>query len=222
MPADRGRAIALARGELAEADSLAASAAQVLSGLRGRTYVHIEDQLAAAQVRIELLTAQGRHQEALATAEDSVRRHDLQASRRYAWPLLVSAARAAAAIMVTPASARARDSADTAGELLGTLDAEAAKLGPEGPVERAHQLTYTAEVLRAGPRGRGPACRQQVAVWEQAAAAWEQAREPYPLATALFRAAQAALASGGAKGHAGHVAAPGRGDLRGSARPAAR
>jgi DNA-binding CsgD family transcriptional regulator/tetratricopeptide (TPR) repeat protein len=194
-------AIALARGEFAEADSLLASAMRLFSALRGRTHLHIEENLSAAQLRIELVTAQGRHQEALAAAEDAMRRHDLQASPRYAWPLLIAAARAAAEITVTPAAARAAGSAEAARELLGALDAQAGKLGTEGPVERANQLTYTAEVLRARHAAAGGAAvlAEEAAVWEQAAAGWEQAREPYPLAIALFRAAEAALAAGGGR-----------------------
>jgi DNA-binding CsgD family transcriptional regulator len=194
-------AIALARGELSEADSLVTSAAQLLSQLQGRTYSHIEDQLAVTQFQIELLTAQGRHREALALAQESVRRHDLQASPRYGWPLLVAAARTAAEVAVTPAAARTGGSADAVGELINALWTEATKLEAEGPVERAHQLTCTAEVLRAGhaPVGVPAGLTEQSAAWAQAAAAWEQVREPYPLATALFRAAEAALAGGGAK-----------------------
>jgi DNA-binding CsgD family transcriptional regulator len=194
-------AIALGRGELARADSLLASAVQLFSGLRGRTYAHVEEQLAAAQLQIELLTAQGRHREALALAQDSVGRHDLQGSPRYAWPLLVAAARAAAEVAVTPTAARADGSADAAGELIGALWTEATKLEAAGPVERAHQLTCTAEVLRAGHPTAGASADPagQTAAWEQAAAAWEQVREPYPLATALFRAAETALSAGGAK-----------------------
>jgi DNA-binding NarL/FixJ family response regulator len=194
-------AIALARGELAEASSSVTSAAQLLSGLQGRTYSHLEDHLATAQLQIELLTAQGHHQEALARAQDSVHRHDLQSSPRYAWPLLVAAARAAAEVAVTPAAARADGSADAVGELIGALWTEATKLEAEGPVERAQQLTCTAEVLRAGGQAAGASAdlTEQAAVWEQAAAAWEHVREPHPLATALFRAAEAALASGGAR-----------------------
>jgi predicted ATPase/DNA-binding CsgD family transcriptional regulator len=191
-------AVALARGKLAEASGLMASAAQLLSGLRGRTHYHVEDHLAAAQLRIEVLTAQGRHQDALAASWDSVKRHDLQASSRYAWPVLVAAARAAAEVAVTPAAARDKGSSDAAGELFGALSTEAAKLAAEGPVQRAHQLTYTAEALRAGHSAAGaPAgLAEQAAPWEQVAAAWDEAREPYPLAIALFRAAEAALAGG--------------------------
>src|SRR5262249_60296177 len=94
---------------------------------------HVEERLAAAQFGLELFTAQGRHQEALALAQDSVHRHDLQASPRYGWPLLVAAARAVAEITVTPAVARADGLADAAGALLGALDAEAGKARPGGP-----------------------------------------------------------------------------------------
>src|SRR5262249_56393302 len=112
-----------------------------------------------------------------------------------------------------------------AGELIGALDAEAGKLRPEGSVQQAHQLTYTAEVLRArhAPAGAPSGLTEQAAVWEQAAAAWELAREPYPMATALFRAAEAALASGGAKEAAAPSRPRGAGSSGGSrARPPCR
>jgi DNA-binding CsgD family transcriptional regulator/tetratricopeptide (TPR) repeat protein len=191
-------AIAMARGALAEASGSLTLAVQLFSGLHGRAYSHIEDHLSAAQLQIELLTAQGRHQEALALAQDSVRRHDLQASPRYAWPLLVAAAHAAAEVAVTPAAARAGGSADAVGELIAALWTEATKLEAKGPVQRAQQLTCTAEVLRAGHAAAGAPAgpAEQAAAWEQAAAAWEQAGEPYPLAGALFHAAEAALACG--------------------------
>jgi DNA-binding CsgD family transcriptional regulator len=194
-------AIAIARGKVDEASGLEASAAQVLSGLRGLTRSMVEEQLAGAQLRIELLTAQGRHPDALAAAQDSLRAHDLQASPRYAWPLLVAAARAAAEVAVTPAAARDEDSAAAAVELLGALSTEAAKLDAQGAVQKAHQLTYAAEALRAGhPAAEAPAgLAGQTAAWEQAAAAWDEVREPYPLALALFRAAEASLASGGTR-----------------------
>jgi DNA-binding CsgD family transcriptional regulator len=199
-------AIALARGELAEAGTRLTSAEELLGGLQWRAYCHIEDRLFAAQLRIELLTTQGRHQEALASAQESVGGLDLQASPRYAWPTLVAAARAAAEAAAVPtgalpAAARAEGSADAVGELIGSLRTEAAKLEAEGPVERAQQLTCTAEILRAGHAAAGAPAgpAEQEAAWEHAAAAWEQRRQPYPLAIALFRAAEAALARGGAK-----------------------
>ena len=113
--------------------------------------------------------------------------------------MMVAAARAAAEVTVTPAAAQDEDSAEAARELLGALSTEAAKLRAESPVQRAQQLTCAAELLRAGHEAAdapaGPA--EQAAAWDQAVAAWEQVREPYPLAIVLFRAAEAALASGG-------------------------
>ena len=152
-------AIALARGELAAASSAITMADQLLGGLDGRVSWHAEDYLLLAQLRIELLTAQGRPSEALALAQASVHRHDLQASPRYAWPLLVAAARAAAETAVTPAAVRAKGSADAVGDLIGALRTEAGKLEAAGPVQRAQQLTWAAEVLRPRRRRDHPLAR---------------------------------------------------------------
>ena len=87
-------------------------------------------------------------------------------------------------------------------ELLAALATEAAKLEAEGPDRRAHQLTFAAEVLRArrpeAPDGRASPA-DEAAEWERAAAAWEVMGEPYPLAIALFRSAEAALAARSSK-----------------------
>jgi DNA-binding CsgD family transcriptional regulator len=67
-----------------------------------------------------------------------------------------------------------------------------------GPVERASQLTFTAETARdAAEVPTGPAGgRAVLANWDGAAAAWESVSEPYHLAIALLRAAEAALTAG--------------------------
>jgi predicted ATPase/DNA-binding NarL/FixJ family response regulator len=190
--------IAVARGELDAASRAAETAARLRTGFRYQAQHH----LPIARLQIELLAAQRRYEQALEAARDPLRRYDLQASPRYAWPVMAAAARAAAAATAAPAAARGGGPAQAAAQLLAALAAEAAKLEAEGPVQRAHQLTFTAEVLRSGrpetPEGR-PGLADQAAVWEQAAAAWEAVREPYPLAIALFRAAEAALASGGSR-----------------------
>ena len=187
--------IALARGDLETASRAVQPAGRPYAGFRYQA----QRLLPQATLRIDLLTAQRRYQEALDTARDTLNQYDLQISPRYAWPMMVAAVRAAAEVAVTPAAARDGGSADAAGELLGAVSTEAAKLRAEGPVQRAQQLTCAAELLRAGHEAAdapaGPA--DQVAAWEQAVAAWEQVREPYPLAITLFRAAEAALASGG-------------------------
>ncbi len=190
--------IALARGQADAANRAAETAAQLRTGERYQAQHH----LPTATLQIELLTAQRRYRQALDTALELIRRYDLQASPRYAWPVMVAAARAAAEAARAPAAARAESPAEAVAELLAALATEAAKLETEGPDRRAHQLTFAAEVLGArrpeAPEGRaGPA--GQAAAWEQAAAAWEAVGEPYPLAIALFRSAEAALASGSNK-----------------------
>jgi DNA-binding CsgD family transcriptional regulator len=187
--------IAVARGDLDPAGRAVQARGQPYAGFRYQA----QRLLPQARLRIDLLAAQRRYREALDAARDTLSQYDLHQSPRYAWPLLVAAARAAAEVTVTPAAAQDKDSADAAGELLGVLSTEAAKLRAEGPVQRAQQLTCAAELLRAGHETAdapaGPA--EQAVAWDQAVAAWEQVREPYPLAIALFRAAEAALASGG-------------------------
>jgi DNA-binding CsgD family transcriptional regulator len=187
--------IAAARGDL----DTAARAVQA----PGRPYAGFRYQaqrlLPQARLRIDLLTAQRRYREALDAARDTLSQYDLHQSPRYSWPVLVAAARAAAEVTRTPAAAQDEDSAEAARELLGALSTEAAKLRAESPVQRAQQLTCAAELIRAGHKAvdapAGPA--EQAAAWDRAVAAWEQVREPYPLAIVLFRAAEAALASGG-------------------------
>jgi DNA-binding CsgD family transcriptional regulator len=190
--------IALARGEADAASRAADTGVRLRAGERYQAQHH----LPTATLQIELLTAQRRHREALDAALELIRRYDLQASPRYAWPVMVAAARAAA----EAAAARAGSPAGAVAELLAALATEAAKLDGEGPDRRAHQLTFAAEVLRArrpeASEGRADPAGE-AAAWEQAAAAWEVVSEPYPLAIALFRSAEAALASGGDREEAG-------------------
>jgi DNA-binding CsgD family transcriptional regulator/tetratricopeptide (TPR) repeat protein len=189
--------IAVARGDVQAAGRAEEAAARFGAAVRYEAQLH----LPLARLRIDLLTAQRRYRQALDAARDVMRRCDLQQHPRYAWPVMAAAARAAAEVAVAPAAARDADSADAAGDLLAALATEAAKLETESPVQRAHQLTYAAEVLRAGHTAAGgpPGPVAQAAAWEQAAAAWDEVGEPYPRAVALFRAAEAALASGGSR-----------------------
>jgi DNA-binding NarL/FixJ family response regulator len=189
--------IAVARGDLDAASRAAQTAARLRAG--SRYQYQAQQVLPISRLQIELLIAQRRFREALDAARDPISRYDLQQSPRYAWPLMVAAARAAAEVAVTPAAARGENTADAADELLGAVATETAKLEAAGTVQRAQQLTCAAELLRAAPAvADAPGgLAEQAAAWEQAAAAWEQVREPYPLAIALFRAAEAALASGG-------------------------
>jgi len=85
----------------------------------------------------------------------------------------------------------------------------AEKLAWFGPVQQAQQLTFAAADAHAawlldtadgsGASGSGASGSGAGALrsgWDEAAAAWEAVSEPYPLAQALLRAAEAALACG--------------------------
>jgi DNA-binding CsgD family transcriptional regulator len=145
-------------------------------------------------VRLEtaLRLAQDRPSDALAAVADALDRWDVGENPRYAWPVLVAGAQACA---VATREGPGRDGAgregtlaDKAAALLGRLRAEAAGLPAEGAAQRAHQLTFAAEADGAD--------------WDGAVRAWEAVGQPYPLAGALLRSAEAAL-SAGDRGRAG-------------------
>ena len=184
--------IALRRGDLAGARALAAAAKTALArtGYRG----HREGQyyLPLAHLEADLYLAGGQLAEARDVVAAALDGHDVLRDSRYAWPLLTTGAR----ICVSAAAAAARDraAADGAADLLGRLRLLAGKMDAWGPVQQASQLTFAAEAGSdlAGPAGNG----QALANWDAAAAAWDRAGQPYELAVAMLRAAEAAMAGG--------------------------
>src|SRR5262249_62340941 len=70
----------------------------------------------------------------------------------------------------------------------------AGRLDTAGPVQRASRRPFDAEA------GADPAAvaggGQALPRWDAAAAAWDRVARPYELATALLRAAEAAMAAG--------------------------
>src|SRR5262245_20427990 len=126
------------------------------------------------RLEAELRLAQGRVAEAAAVIERGLADADLRRSERFAWPLLVIGARAAAA---------------GAPGLLHGLRGRAAETPATGPVLRALALAFAAEADRAaGGVARAP--------WDEAVAAWEGVGDPYQLGQALIGAAEAAAADG--------------------------
>ena len=208
--------IALRRGDLAGAGDHAAAARAALAigryqGHRGQYYMPL------AQLEIELHLAEGKTADALSAAADAAAGPELALDPRYAWPLLTAAARAAGV------HAAGREQADQAADLLARVRTVAAGLPVYGPVQRANQLTFSAEAVRAerpadpgtvtqdtvpeetgphdtGPHDTGPS--DLVAAFDAAAAAWERIAQPYPLAVALLHGAEAALAAGDRDGAA--------------------
>jgi hypothetical protein len=101
----------------------------------------------------------------------------------------------------------------------------AGKLAAEGAAQRAHQPTFAAEAARASRAlaatepGEPPQPGDMRAAWDQAARAWEAAGEPYPLAAALLRSAEAALGAGDRDGGATRLRRAARLAQRLGARP---
>ncbi len=159
--------------------------------------------LPMARLATELLLAQRRPDGALAAVEDALERFDVLSTPRYTWPLLVAGARACAATAARDAALLAR-----AATLRDRLGAVAGKLAADGLVQQSYQLTFAAEAARAGQvlAAAKPGELAQPddlrAAWDQAAQAWDAAGEPYPLATALLRSAEAALGGGDRDGGA--------------------
>ncbi len=194
--------VALARGDLAVAVESVASIRSVLEGTR----YHDQYDLPLARLETEMLLAQGRPAEALSVIEDALSHFDVLPSSRYAWPLLVVGARAC----VAAAAAGTRDGAlaAKAAAIRDRLRTETGRLAAEGLAQQAHQLTFAAEAGCADRAlaGTGPGELAQLGdretAWDEAAQTWETLREPYPLAMALLRSAEAALVVGDREGGA--------------------
>ena len=180
--------VALARGDLAAAADLADSIRAVLEG----TGFKDERQLPLARLETELGLGQDRPAQALSTVEDALDRFNLQTSPRYAWPLLVAGTRACAAAL----AARDAELAGKAAALRDRLRTEAGKLEVTGRAQRADQLTFAAEAMRAEPGDPGLAWDAAAPAWDAAAQAWDAVSQPYPQAQALLRSAEAALSGG--------------------------
>jgi DNA-binding CsgD family transcriptional regulator/tetratricopeptide (TPR) repeat protein len=178
--------IALARGDLRAVAKFVASIRSVTDDARYDAQYY----LPAIRLDTELRLAQRRAADAMSVAEDALDRYDMRPSPRYAWPLLVAGLRACAA--------GASEGALTAGSaaLRERLRAEAGMLTADGLAQQAHRLTFTAEAEPTDDAG---------AAWDEAARAWEAAGQPYSLAAALLRAAEAALSGGDREGGASRL-----------------
>jgi DNA-binding CsgD family transcriptional regulator/tetratricopeptide (TPR) repeat protein len=186
--------VALRRGDLAGAAASVAAARASLSGdAFRRTGQYLIPQ---ARLEIELALAEGRPGDAVAAAADALGRLDLAIESRYAWPLLVAAARAAAAA-ATAGRADAVPAARAA-DLLRQVRSLAAGLPAHGAVQQANRLTFLAEARRADAASQAgeAAGAPLLSAFDEVAAAWEHIGQPYPRADALRRGAEAALAAG--------------------------
>jgi ATP/maltotriose-dependent transcriptional regulator MalT len=195
--------IALARGDLPAAAESVASIRSVLDNVRYQDQYH----LPMVRLETELRLAQGRPAEALSAVEDALDRFDVRYSPRYGWPLLAAGARACAAAAI----GRYEALMTKAAAMRDRLYAEAGKLVTDGAAQQAHQLTFAAEAGRAGRALAGAENVESAprgdtrAGWDEAALAWDTVSQPYPLAMALLRSAEAALSEGDRDGGAARL-----------------
>ena len=128
---------------------------------------------------------------------------------RYAWPLVWLGMRVEADEATRCRDRREEVPAQTARHC-AELARTAAQLATPAPSWRGYQALVAAEHARAAGTG-------EAAAWSQAVAAWQDADEPYPLAYALLRLAEAHCAAGepAARCRAGPAGACHRGADRG-------
>ena len=107
---------------------------------------------------------------------------------RYAWPLLWLGMRVEADDATWYRDRREPVPARTT-QRCGELTMIAAQFAMPSPASRGYQALVAAESARAGRAG-------EVTAWSLAVAAWQEVDEPYPLAYALLRLAEAHCAAG--------------------------
>jgi ATP/maltotriose-dependent transcriptional regulator MalT len=177
-PGLRGQHL-LNRGQIAVARGESALAATVVAELQTRFAAddpYPQQVLPLASLVIEWRLAEGDVPGAITATVHAITEHDLGRDARHTWPILVAGMRACAARRDTALAERLRTLADATPAY--------------GPVMVARRVTLAAEFARAG----GVLDR---AAWDAATAAWDALSYPYPLAYALLRSAEAAVADGG-------------------------
>jgi ATP/maltotriose-dependent transcriptional regulator MalT len=200
-------AVRLFAGELAlvRGDIAAAAGYALVPGLSPE-HPGIEPQfgLPMAQLQAQVHLAEGRPTEALQAIDAVLERFDVRLTPRYGWPVLAVGALVCAMAGLAGTAGRDQNLSATAMALLTRLQSAAGQMDVTGPLQEAHRLTFAAEVgaagqtLRSGgsPRSGQPAVSGARSGWDDAAAAWDRVSQPYQRATALLRAAEAAIADG--------------------------
>ncbi|MFH8975426.1 AAA family ATPase [Streptomyces sp. NPDC017890] len=185
-PAPRGgaalkrAALALARGETAEAARLLAEA-RAAYGTHDPMPQH---RLPLAALTLGLAAAEGRILDARAELARALDAGFPPGTQRYGWPLLLSAAEAEADARGLPAADEGR------AEVLERLARTAKSLATGAPVWLAHEKWVRAELHRAEDRDTPQ-------TWSEAVTAFECLERPYELARVRHRLAGALLAAGG-------------------------
>jgi DNA-binding CsgD family transcriptional regulator len=141
-------------------------------------------------IEAELARVKGDLDGALALLERALTREDAGEEPRYKWPLL-SLAMAVEAERALAARDRGAPIAPDAERRAGALREEAEAMPPRTAADRGQLALIRAEHARLTGEG-------EPAAWRAAVEAWASTSEPYPLACALFRYAEALAGEGDA------------------------
>jgi DNA-binding CsgD family transcriptional regulator len=165
-----------ARLRLVRADPAADVLVNRALGFQTKAYLESQIRLPLHELRITSALAGGDTEGALSAAAVALADPDASRDRRYGWPLLAAAARAAFG---------ATSSATPDAGLTGRVSEVAAALLP---ARYPAEFAYAAEIvaLREG----------DLESWRAAVAAWRVDGQTHPLAEALLRLAEAAAAAG--------------------------
>ncbi|HLJ99945.1 MAG TPA: LuxR C-terminal-related transcriptional regulator, partial [Streptosporangiaceae bacterium] len=199
--------VATARGDLAGAARAAATAKALLRTPAGATAGSAagtaaqQDALPLAQLRILLATAEDSTlHAAVETSTQILDSQDLAtANPRYTWPVVSTAADLCVSAARQAAGSQDEAFAGQIAMLADRLRTVAEKIEVFGPLQRAHQATFSAaDAATRKLLGADEETDEEIrAAWDTAAEAWAALSQPYDEARALFRAAEAALADGG-------------------------
>ncbi|MFE5860713.1 AAA family ATPase [Streptomyces virginiae] len=171
--------LALARGELAEANHQLAAAHTHY----GTHETQPQHRIPLRRLAIGVAAAEGRIADVRAETSAAAAHGFPLGQHRYAWPLLLAAATAEADARGLPAAEAGRDAA------LAVLRTAARSLATPVPVWAAHAEYVRAELLRAE-------ARDTPADWTAVETAVRPLERPYLLAKACHRLAEALLAAG--------------------------
>ncbi len=171
--------VMLARGLLADATR----ALDAIEALHAKFDTPM-DYFPQACFAAEMLLAQDRPADSAAVIARALDTYDPHRAPRYAWPLLVTGARAGRALTLR---SRLFTEAGPHGTVLeGRLRRYLGALAADSRVQRAYRATVAAELADAAEAAAG----------EEELAAWQHTAQPYPLAQALLRSAEHAAAAG--------------------------
>jgi DNA-binding CsgD family transcriptional regulator len=138
-------------------------------------------------VETELARAGGDLERASGIVSRALAREDPAEEQRYRWPVISLAARIEAERAIAARDTRELDVSDPLNRVK-ELDEEAERMSAATPADRGHRALVRAEHARALSEGEAEA-------WSDAVAAIREMNEPFPLAYALLRKAEALSAA---------------------------